>query len=76
MDKEWLGRMITPAFISDLYELSKTEPITLCGEAGEYHSLVIDGPSFKKRMELQETSKNLREGYWFLDIKKYGLHFK
>jgi diphthine-ammonia ligase len=76
MDKEWLGRMITPAFISDLYELSKTEPLTLCGEAGEHHSLVIDGLSFKKRMELQETSKNLREGYWFLDIKKYGLHLK
>jgi uncharacterized protein (TIGR00290 family) len=76
MGKEWLGRTVNNDFIRDLYELSKTEPITLCGEAGEYHTLVIDGPILKKRMELRETSKNLREGYWFLDIKKYSLKRK
>jgi uncharacterized protein (TIGR00290 family) len=76
MGKEWLERTVNLDFIKDLHELSKADPITLCGEAGEYHTLVIDGPLFKQRMELRETSKNLREGYWFLGILKYGLKRK
>ncbi len=76
MGKEWLGRTVSESFIRDLKKLRKTKDITPCGEAGEYHSLVIDGPLFKERMELQETGKSLREGYWFLDIKKYELKVK
>jgi diphthine-ammonia ligase len=76
MGEEWLGRTVNRSFIRDLNELSQTKNITLCGEAGEYHTLVIDGPQFKKKLVIQETSKNLREGYWFLDIKKYELKEK
>jgi diphthine-ammonia ligase len=76
MGEEWLGCTVNRSFIRDLNELRQTKNITPCGEAGEYHTLVIDGPLFKKRMVIQETSKNLRDGYWFLDIKKYELKKK
>ena len=76
MGEEWLGRIVNRSFIRNLNELRRTKNITLCGEAGEYHTLVIDGPQFKKKMVIQETSKSLREGYWFLDIKKYELKEK
>jgi len=76
MGEEWLGRTVDGDFIRDLQELIRTKPMTLCGEAGEYHTLVTDGPNFKKRLELQQTDKILREGYWFLDILKYGLRGK
>jgi uncharacterized protein (TIGR00290 family) len=47
LGKEWLGRRIGDGFISDLRALN--ESIDPCGENGEFHTLVTDGPIFKKR---------------------------
>jgi len=73
LGEEWLGRKLDSDFLADL---AKLENITLCGEAGEYHTLVIDGPLFQKRIEIIEASKILRDGHWFLDIEKCELRSK
>jgi len=71
--EEWLGRKIDLEFLSYLSELEQRYGVQPCGEAGEYHTFVIDGPLFNQRIEILETNKVLREGYWFLEISKYGL---
>lgn len=76
LGEEWLGRKVDLDFLKQLDELRKTEDITLCGEAGEYHTFVIDGPLFKKRLEILKTKKVLKEGHWFLEILKCGLKAK
>ena len=68
LGEEWLGRRIDPGFISELLELQETKKITPCGEAGEYHTLVVDGPLFQQRLEILETRKTLKDGYWFLEV--------
>jgi uncharacterized protein (TIGR00290 family) len=73
LGKEWLGRKIDLDFVADLGKLGN---ITPCGEAGEYHTLVIDGPMFEKRMEIMEATKVLREGHWFWEIVKCELRSK
>ncbi|MFC2067805.1 diphthine--ammonia ligase [Chloroflexota bacterium] len=73
LGEEWLGRKIDLDFINQLTEFPKTNNITLCGEAGEYHTLVVDGPIFQKRLEIQETGKALRDEHWFLDIIEIDL---
>ncbi len=73
---EILGRKIDLDFLNYLEELSKTKPITPCGEAGEYHTLVIDGPIFQKRVEILETTKVPRDEHWFLEILKADLKTK
>ena len=73
LGEEWLGRKIDLDFLAHSAELGNTENITPCGEAGEYHTLVIDGPLFRKRLEILEASKVLREGYWFFEIVKCEL---
>lgn len=73
LGEEWLGRKVDHDFLEDLRKLGN---VTLCGEAGEYHSLVIDGPLFKKRLEIVEAEKVLRDGRWFLDITKVELRDK
>jgi len=50
--------------------------VPLCGEAGEYHTFVVNGPLFNQRIEILETDKVLREDYWFLDILRYALRAK
>ena len=68
LEEEWLGRRIDPGFINELIGLRATKGITPCGEAGEYHTLVVDGPLFQQRLEILETRKTLKDGYWFLEV--------
>jgi len=71
--EEVLGRIVDMDFIDALAELRKTKDITLCGEAGEYHTFVINGPLFQKRIEILETRKVFREGHWIMEILNTGL---
>lgn len=65
LGEKWLGRKIDETFITDMKKLD----INPCGESGEYHTFVTDGPLFKSGIAITDTEKVLREGTWFLDIK-------
>ncbi len=68
--KDFVGRYIDKNLLDEL----KMRDICPCGENGEFHTLVVDGPMFKKRIEILESNPVLKEGfwkYWFLDIKNY-----
>lgn len=71
--KEWLGRKVDDTFVKDLLRLKKKANIDLCGELGEYHTFVYDGPIFEKRIEILDSRKRLMKGYWFLDIKDFTI---
>jgi uncharacterized protein (TIGR00290 family) len=71
MDQSWLGREINLQFAADLGRLSPE--IDVCGEAGEYHTFVVDGPLFKRPIHITESKPLLREGRWFLDIVRYHI---
>jgi uncharacterized protein (TIGR00290 family) len=68
LGEEVLGRIVDRKFLAYLAELDKG--ITPCGEAGEYHTLVIDGPLFQKRLEITESEKVTRGDHHFLEILK------
>jgi diphthine-ammonia ligase len=70
----WVGRKYDAAFLKDLAACGKN--ITPCGEAGEFHTLVVDGPLFKKRLAILETAKVKRENHWFLDILRCEIREK
>jgi len=74
--EEVLGRPIDEDFIKQLEGMRETKDVTLCGEAGEYHTLVIDGPLFQKRLEITESRKVLRDQHWFLEILSAELRGK
>lgn len=68
--QDFVGREVDKNFIKEL----KPRNICPCGENGEFHTLVIDGPIFKRGIKIIESEPVLKEGfwkYWFLDIKKY-----
>jgi len=70
LDDKWLGRQIDEKFIHDLKVLGN---IDLCGESGEYHTLVYDGPIFKRALKFKIGEKILKNGHWFLEIKMVDL---
>ena len=65
LGEEWLGREIDRTFMDDLKILNQ---IDLCGEKGEYHTFVYDGPIFKRPVEFNIIKKTLIDPYWFLEI--------
>lgn len=70
LDSSWVGRRVDKSFIKDIKKLKNVDP---CGENGEFHSLVLNGPIFKKRISVDKSKKILIKGFWFLDIQKYSL---
>lgn len=55
LDKDWLGKRLDEKSLIDLKRLSKKYKIHIAGEGGEYETLVLDAPYFKKKIELVKT---------------------
>jgi diphthine-ammonia ligase len=66
---EWLGRTLDKKFYDDILKLGNVDP---CGEGGEYHTVITDGPLMSKKVEILETAKHkLDGGFGYLEIKKF-----
>ena len=63
LDQSFAGRLIDEAFLSSLP--GHVDP---CGENGEFHSFVFDGPIFAKAVKFGIGETVLREGFWFRDL--------
>ncbi len=57
------GRMIDNEFVRDL-----PKSVDPCGENGEYHSFVFDGPLFKNPIRIGRGESVERDGFWFCDL--------
>lgn len=76
---EWLGRRVNREFLEKLQKIHNEYNIHICGELGEYHTLVIDGPIFKRRIKITVSNKVQKMGYWrywLLDILNYSIEEK
>jgi uncharacterized protein (TIGR00290 family) len=59
-----LGRTIDAALVEEIERAGADA----AGENGEYHSLVVDGPLFQRRLEVELGECSLRDGVWFVDV--------
>jgi predicted ATP pyrophosphatase (TIGR00289 family) len=73
---EWLGRKIDKETIKALVELNRQYGISIVGEGGEYETLVLDAPFFKKRIKILETEKIWKNQSGYLLIKNAKLENK
>lgn len=65
MSQEWLGRDIDEAFIKDIESMGTVD---LCGEKGEFHTFVYDGPVFSRPILIKKEQKTFRDERWFLEL--------
>jgi ABC transporter with metal-binding/Fe-S-binding domain ATP-binding protein len=54
---EWLGKEIDNETINELSDLHNTCYVCTAGEGGEFETLVLDAPFFKKRIEIKNVEK-------------------
>jgi len=73
LGKEWLGRELDKETLAEFKRRHQESPT---GEVGYYHTFVIDGPIFKKRLEILDTDVIFEEPFWFLNITGVTLRNK
>ena len=72
-DQNWLGKKINSETIKNLVELNDKYQISLVGEGGEYETLVLDAPFFKKRIQVLQTEKIWENHSGYLFVKEAKL---
>jgi uncharacterized protein (TIGR00290 family) len=60
---EWTGRVIDGTFAGDL-----PAGVDPCGENGEFHTFVHDGPGFSRPVPFSPGIRVFRDPFWFLDL--------
>jgi len=63
LDVSFAGRTIDEQFLNDLP--ASVDP---CGENGEFHSFVFDGPIFREPVNLIAGEATERDGFCFCDF--------
>jgi uncharacterized protein (TIGR00290 family) len=63
LDPSFLGRVIDEDFLSRL-----PAGVDPCGENGEFHTFVFDGPIFRYPIKLGLGEKICRDSFWFCDL--------
>jgi len=71
--EEWLGLELSRSSIERLCELSKRTGLDMCGEQGEYHTLVLDGPRFKKCIRMISYSKHADDSTMYISSETLQL---
>ena len=70
---EWVGRDLDSEAIAGLRALRQQNGLDLCGEEGEYHTLVTDTPDFNRRVHLDVFRVRERGELAYLEIERAGL---
>lgn len=63
LDPSFVGRVIDEQFLADLP--AHVDP---CGENGEFHTFVFDGPMFRQAIKFSLGETVCRDGFWFCDL--------
>jgi uncharacterized protein (TIGR00290 family) len=63
LDASFAGRDLDASFFADL-----PPGVDACGENGEFHTYVFDGPVFKTPIAVRTGEKVMRDGFYFCDL--------
>jgi len=72
-DESWLGREINANTVKELIELNRRLGVSIVGEGGEYETLVLDTPFFKKRIKILKYEKIWKGDSGYLKVLKATL---
>ncbi|MBC8630370.1 diphthine--ammonia ligase [[Eubacterium] tenue] len=64
LSKDLLGKKLTKSVVEEI----KSTGADACGENGEYHTFVIDGPLFKNSIDFKSKGIVIENNYGHLDI--------
>lgn len=63
LSPDFVGRHFDAAFLEEL-----PEGVDPCGENGEFHTFVDDGPMYRHPISVERGERLERDGFWFADL--------
>ncbi len=75
-NKNWLGREIDQGVIDEITELVNNKKMNPIGEWGEYHTIVVDSPIYKKKIQVEKSKTAWKGTKGYFIIKKASLQPK
>lgn len=73
LNMDWVGRELDATAIDELRSIREQTGLDLCGEEGEYHTMIVDGPCFKQGIDIRSYSKRVSDSLAYMDIHDMGL---
>lgn len=70
LDGNLLGRELDEALTAELIDAEAGCGVDPCGEQGEYHSLVLDGPGFAHGIDIRASVKRMAGALAYLEIRE------
>jgi len=68
--RQWVGRAIDRQAVEELEGIARRTKLDLCGENGEYHSLVLDGPTFKRGIRIAAFDTREQDEMMYMDVSE------
>jgi uncharacterized protein (TIGR00290 family) len=65
-DPDWIGCQLDEKRIEALESLHDRFGIDICGENGEYHTMVLDGPTFKRSIRIEKFAVERKDSVLLL----------
>ncbi len=69
LDEDWLGRRLDEGMVAELVELQRRYDISPAGEGGELETTVLDGPTFRRRIQVEQASTSYHRDSGVLTIE-------
>jgi ABC transporter with metal-binding/Fe-S-binding domain ATP-binding protein len=76
LDEEYLGRKLDMSCVMDLMGVQKRHGINIDGEGGEFETMVLDAPHYKRRVVVDEVDKVWHRDSGRLVVRKAHLEDK
>jgi uncharacterized protein (TIGR00290 family) len=67
---DWVGRTLDERLLKRLMKIRKKTGLDVCGENGEYHTLVVDGPLFGKPIQITSRIVRAEGKLMYMEIKR------
>ena len=68
LDEKWLGKHLDMDTKKELLALNEKYGVSIMGEGGEYESMTLDSPMFKKRLVIESYEKKMSKDSGTLDV--------
>ena len=76
LNEKWIGRRIDDKSVSEMKKLHQTKGLDLCGENGEYHTMIMDAPFFTKTISVASFKTQKTENCFVMEPIDVSLRSK
>lgn len=74
--KEWLGKEVSTEILEKLKTIHRLNGLDICGEQGEYHTLVLDGPEYKQELIIDAYTTQQEDTIMYMKMDRILLQEK